>query len=195
MSADIDIDFGDRNDILDVIEHIPARKLHKGTPERHSSGVYAQPIPYDPSLGCSAIHYKEADDRGYFKLDFLNVSIYQYIKNDEHYQQLLETIPPWHRLKERAFVEQIIHIANYSRQAARCMPDTIPRLAMFLAALRPGKKHLLGKDWKEMSETIWDKCEDKYAFKKSHSISYAVLVGLHMNIINEQESTQSSSPK
>jgi len=185
MSADIDIDFSNRNDILDLINHTPARKLHKEKPERHNSGVYVQPIPYDPMLGCSSLHFKEAGERGYYKIDFLNVSVYQYIKNEEHYQKLLATEPPWARLNEPEFVQQIVHIANYSNAIAQAMPDSIPRLAMFIAALRPGKKHLLGKPWKEMGKTIWDKVDDGYAFKKSHSIAYSVLVALHMNIINE----------
>lgn len=185
--ADVDIDFANRNDVLNLIEHIPARKLHKNKPERHNSGVYVQPIPYDPMLGCSSLHFKEADKRGYYKLDFLNVSVYQHIRDDEHYKKLLAMDPPWDRLKERGFVEQIVHISNYPGKIADAMPDTIPRMAMFIAALRPGKKHLLGKPWKEMAETIWDKCDDEYAFKQSHSISYAVLVALHMNIIDEIE--------
>ena len=66
------------------------------------------------------------------------------------------------------------------------MPDTIPRMAMFIAALRPGKKHLLGKPWAEIAKEIWTKVDDdEYAFKQSHSISYAVLVALHMNIVDE----------
>jgi len=187
--ADIDIDFGNRNEILQLIEHIPARKNHKGKPEKHATGIYVQPIPFDPRYGCSALHYKEADERGYFKLDFLNVSVYRHIKNYEHYEKLLNTEPPWHRLKEPDFVKQIVHIGNYSKIAAQMMPDSIPRMAMFIAALRPGKKHLLGKSWKEISETIWDREEsDKYTFKKAHAVAYAVLVALHMNIINEKHS-------
>ena len=113
MSADIDIDFANRDDILNLIKHTPARKLHKGKPERHNSGAYVQPIPYDPMLGCSALHFKEADRRGYYKLDFLNVSVYQHIKDQKQYDELLAMEPPWERLAEKEFVEQIIHIANY----------------------------------------------------------------------------------
>jgi hypothetical protein len=184
MSADIDIDFANREDILQHIKYTSARKLHQGKPEKHNSGVYVTPIPYDPMLDCSALHYKEADERGYFKIDFLNVSVYQHIRDDKHYQELLEREPPWHRLNEPEFVQQIIHISNYPDVIARCMPDSIPRMAMFIAALRPAKKHLLGKPWKEMAETIWQKSDDEYAFKHSHSISYAVLVALHMNIVD-----------
>ena len=186
MSADVDLDFADRNKILALIKHIPARKTHSGKPERHASGVYVQPIPYDPALGIAALHYKEADKRGYFKLDFLNVAVYQQIRDEEHYQHLLNTEPPWHRLSDPEFVGKIIHISNYASEIGQCMPDSIPRMAMFLAAIRPAKRHLLGKSWKEMAETIWDKVEGEYSFKKAHGIAYATLVGLHMNIINEQ---------
>ena len=185
MSADIDIDFANREDILQHIKYISARKLHKGEPERHNSGVYAQPIPYDPMLDASSLHYEEADERGYFKIDFLNVSVYQHIRDEEHYQELLEREPPWHRLNEKEFVEQLIHIGNYHMQLAQCMPDSIPRMAMFLSVIRPAKRHLLGRPWKEIAETVWDKTDnDEYAFKQAHAISYAVLVALHMNIVD-----------
>ena len=188
MSADIDIDFANRNDILRLIKHTPARKLHKDKPERHNSGAYVQPIPYDPMLGCSALHFKEADKRGYYKLDFLNVSVYQHIKDQKHYDELLAMEPPWERLAEKEFVEQIVHIANYPYKVAAAMPDSIPRMAMFLSILRPGKKHLIGKSWKEIAETVWDKVDDEnYTFKQAHGVAYAVLVSLHMNIINEIE--------
>jgi hypothetical protein len=61
--------------------------------------------------------------------------------------------------------------------------NSIPRLAMFLAVIRPAKKHLIGKTWKEVSETIWDKGSDGYSFKKSHAIAYAQLVVVHMNLL------------
>ena len=188
MSADVDIDFANRSDILQHIKHISARKLHQGKPERHNSGVYVQPIPYDPMLDASAIHYKVADERGYFKIDFLNVSVYQLIRDEAHYQALLAKEPPWERLDDPKFVEQIIHIANYSTVLQYTMPDSIPRMAMFLSILRPGKKHLQGQTWKEIAKTVWLKDDnDEYSFKKSHAIAYSLLVTLHMNIVDEHE--------
>jgi len=65
--------------------------------------------------------------------------------------------------------------------------NTIPRLAMFLAIIRPAKRHLVGKTWKEVAETVWDKPDDDtYYFKKAHSISYSQLVVVNMNLIEEQ---------
>ena len=60
---------------------------------------------------------------------------------------------------------------------------------MFLAVIRPGKRHLLGQKWDKIADDIWSIPDDEsYYFKKSHSLSYAVLVALHMNLINEKES-------
>jgi len=189
---DIDIDFGDREDVIAVIKSIPAAKFNKGKISKHNTGVYIQPIPVNPTNGFANIMFKEADSRGYFKLDLLNVSIYKMIQDQDHYEKLLNTDPPWHRLNEQAFVEKIIHINNYFSTVSEMMPDNIPRMAMFLSAIRPAKRHLLHKPWKEISETIWDAVDDgTYAFKKSHSIAYAVLVTLHMNLINEQDSNPS----
>ena len=186
--ADIDIDFGNREDILQHIKHTSARKLNREKPERHNSGIYVQPIPYDPMLDASSLHFKEADERGYFKIDLLNVSVYQHIKDPAHYEELLAREPPWERLKEKEFVEQIIHISNYPYQVAQAMPNTIPQMAMFLSILRPAKKHLIGKPWKEIAETVWLKDDDDaYSFKHAHAIAYAHLVALHMNIVDEHE--------
>ncbi len=69
--------------------------------------------------------------------------------------------------------------------------NSIPRMAMFLAIIRPGKRHLLGKTWEEISEDIWTvPDDDSYYFKKAHAVSYAVLVALHMNLLDESLRTQ-----
>ena len=68
MSADIDIDFADRDSVLKLIQHTPARQLHQGQVRRHNSGVYVTDIPYDPVNQCATIDYKTAEQRGYFKM-------------------------------------------------------------------------------------------------------------------------------
>ena len=187
MSADVDIDFGDRIKVLELIKHISATKKDN---TKHNSGVYIQSIPIEPFTGYANIDYETADDRGYFKLDILNVGIYKNIKSPEHYEKLLNTEPPWHRLNDSAFVERIIHLSNYVEEVGNAMPDTIPRLAMFIATIRPAKQYLLGKTWKEIGAEIWVKPDGaKYFFKKAHAISYGKLVALHMNIVNELDFT------
>ena len=112
--------------------------------------------------------------------------MYNYVKNEEHLIELIRE-PNWKNLKNREFVEKLIHLNN-SYDFIQRMPepiDSIPRLAMFLAAIRPAKRHLLGKSWKEISQAVWEKDDNGYQFKRSHAISYAQLVVVHMNLISE----------
>jgi hypothetical protein len=96
--------------------------------------------------------------------------------------------PNWNLLLDRKFVGQLVHLNNHYQSIKR-MPEpinSIPRLAMFLALIRPSKKHLIGESWQEVAKTIWDKDDDGYSFKRSHSCAYAHLVVVHMNLLEEQ---------
>jgi hypothetical protein len=55
---------------------------------------------------------------------------------------------------------------------------------MFLAVIRPAKRHLIGQIWAEVAKSIWQKSEDEYYFKRAHGIAYAHLVVVHMNLLN-----------
>ena len=186
MTADVDIDFADRKKILDLLEHIPARQENNGEIQKHNSGVYVTNIPYDPINQCATVDYRVAEERGYFKIDFLNVYVYSLIKDTEHYNWILNQPIPWDNLNNSEFVEQIVHLGNhyYNMQKMPEPVNSIERLAMFLAIIRPGKNHLLGKSWKEVAQTVWHKTTDGYAFKKSHAVAYAHLVALHMRLIH-----------
>ena len=189
LSADIDIDFGSRDDILKVIPHTPAAMLNIQPIRKHATGVYVTDIPYDPIHDMASIDYVDAEKRGYFKLDLLNVHIYNQVRDEEHLISLMRE-PNWKRLRERKFIMKLIHLSNHY-DSMRKMPepiDSIPRLAMFLAVIRPSKKHLIGLPWLGVSKTVWDKGTDGYVFKKSHSISYSWLVAVHMNLLEELES-------
>ena len=98
MSADIDLDLADRNILLNLIDAVPARQMHQGQVRRHNSGVYVTDIPYDPVNECAAIDYEEAENLGYFKIDLLNMSVYNLIQSPEHYEAMLSADPPRSRL-------------------------------------------------------------------------------------------------
>jgi len=186
MSADIDIDFADRDQILNLIRAIPARQLHQGQVRRHNSGVYVTDIPYDPVNECASIDYESAEQLGYFKIDLLNMSVYQLIQSPEHYNEMLALEPPWQRLYTDAeWARQLVHVGNYTDLLQSMKPDSIPRMAAFISIIRPGKAHLQNRPWAEVFESVWDSDESKgYTFKKSHALSYAMLVALHMNLLN-----------
>ena len=187
MSADIDIDFADREQILNLICHTPARQIVQDQVRRHNSGVYVTDIPYDPVNNCAAIDYETAEQRGYFKIDFLNMGVYQLIKSPEHYKEMLTTTPPWDRLwQDSAWAGQLVHVGNYTELLKSMHPDSIPRMAAFISIIRPGKAHLQNKSWKEVFDSVWNGDDSKgFVFKHSHAISYAALVSLHMNLLNQ----------
>jgi hypothetical protein len=186
FKSDIDIDFGDRDKVLSLIDHIPAAMRKVNPMRKHATGVHVTNVPYDPVYDMASIDYSEADKRGYLKLDLLNVHVYNQVRDEKHLIDLMRD-PDWSRLKNKDFVEKLIHLGN-QYNAVRSMPepiDSIPRLAMMLAVIRPGKKHLIGKNWRDIAKTLWDKGSDGYTFKKSHAIAYAQLVVVHMNLLEE----------
>lgn len=187
MSADIDIDFADRDAVLKLIQHTPARlELSDNVARKHNSGVYVTEIPFDPLNDCAAIDYETAEKRGYFKLDFLNMGVYSLVQSPEHYEQMLGATPPWQRLwTDPSWAKQLAHVGNYTDLLKTMKPDSIPRLAAFISIIRPGKAHLQNRPWAEVFASVWDGDTTRgYTFKKAHAISYAALVALHMNLIN-----------
>jgi hypothetical protein len=75
---DIDIDLADRTKVLGLLKHIDARIDNT---KKHNTGIYCTSVPYDPITGISTLDYKTAEKRGYFKIDFLNVSVYEGVKD------------------------------------------------------------------------------------------------------------------
>lgn len=189
MSADIDLDLADRDQLLTLINAIPARQLHQGQVRRHNSGVYVTDIPYDPVNACAAIDYEQAEQLGYFKIDLLNMSVYQLIKSPEHYQKMLGQEPTWSQLwTNTEWAKQLVHIGNYTNLLATMKPDSVPRMAAFISIIRPGKAHLQNKPWAEVFETVWDGDNSRgFVFKHAHAVGYAALVALHMNLLSQPD--------
>jgi len=187
MSADIDIDLADREQLLQLIRATPARQTHQTQIRRHNSGVYVTDIPQDPVHGCAAIDYETAEQLGYFKIDLLNMSVYQLIKSYEHYEQLLAQEPPWSRLwTDTAWVSQLVHVGNYTQLLESMRPDSITRMAAFISIIRPGKAHLQNQSWDVVFKSVWDGDDSRgFVFKHAHAIGYAALVALHMNLLSQ----------
>ena len=186
FQSDVDIDFGNRDHILQHIKHVPAAMRNVRPIRKHATGVHITEVPYDPVHDIAAIDYVEAEKRGYFKLDLLNVHVYENVRDELHLVELMRE-PDWKKLEDIKFVEQLIHLNNqfYNLKKMPEPVDSIPRLAMFLAVIRPGKKHLIGEKWNEVAKTVWDKGTDGYSFKQAHGIAYSHLVVVHMNQLDD----------
>ena len=181
---DIDIDFADRSIVLDKIQHRVA-KLDTG--KKHNTGVYVTECPHNPVDNLATIDYKTAEERGYFKLDFLNVSIYNDIVDEEHLQRLMNKEPQWDLLLHNDFVDLIFHISGHGDILRSTKPQSVEQLAAVLAMIRPAKRHLVNETWPTILENVWVAPTDgTYYFKKAHAVAYAVSVVVHMNLVCEQ---------
>ena len=181
---DIDIDFADRDVILSQLNHRVA-KLDTG--KKHNTGVYVTECPHNPVDNLCTIDYKTAEDRGYFKLDFLNVSIYKDVKDETHLISLMRKEPLWELLEHKDFVEKVFHLSGHESLLRQLKPTSVSQLAAALAIIRPAKRHLANERWETIMKEVWKKPENgEYYFKKAHAMSYAMACVVHMNLLCEQ---------
>lgn len=190
FKSDIDLDFGDRTKALSFLRHHPAGIIRNDELVKHNSGVYVTNVPTDPLSGICSLDYKAAEERGYVKLDFLNVSLYAQVRDNVHLDALMAKEPDWAKLYDPEFCNKLMHVNGHYDTLIQ-FPEavnSIPRLAMFIATIRPAKRHLIGKPWAEVAKTIWDKPLDgNYYFKKAHGISYSNLIVVNMNLLDEHD--------
>jgi hypothetical protein len=128
---------------------------------------------------------KTAEELGYVKIDLLNVHVYNQITSTDHLDRLATTEPVWDLLRDRDFVSGLIHVNAHYDLLQQHFPDTMDKLAMVLALIRPSKRYLIGRTWRQINEEIWQKPTEGYYFKRSHATSYALLVMVHMNLLSE----------
>ena len=190
---DIDIDFADRKTALDIFQHITASRHQDGELIPHNTGIYVQPIPVNPTTNLSTIDYKEAQTRGYFKIDFLNVSVYNGVRNNDHLTKLMETEPLWDLLEQDDFTNLLFHVNGHGTILRRMKPASVEQLAAVLAIIRPAKRHLIGQDWMTVMNEVWTKpTTNEFYFKKAHAIAYSQAIVVQMNLICEQISYEYS---
>tara|TARA_E500000331_G_scaffold11670_1_gene10704 strand:+ start:10910 stop:11524 length:615 start_codon:yes stop_codon:yes gene_type:complete len=181
---DVDIDFFDRDGVLKLFKHTPATMIKGDKTEKHKSGVYFHAVPEHPVTGHSSLDYKKAEERGYFKIDCLNVNIYKEVKSEQELVELMIQEPDWDMLKDATVVDQLFHLNGHFNIVNKLEPKTIEQLAAVLAIIRPAKRGLMYKDWIDIMKDVWVKPTDgSYFFKKSHAVAYAQAIVVQMNLI------------
>ena len=187
ISTDIDIDVANRDLVVDKLSCVPAMIKRKDKTEKHNTGVYVQHMPRDSETHLAVLDYKEAEEHGYFKLDFLNVHFYEDIKSEQHLNELLSKEPMWEMLEHEEFVSKLFHIKDYFWLVDKLRPDSVEKLAAILALIRPSKKYLQDSTWDKIFEEVWvPPADGSYYFKKAHSFGYALAIVVHMNLLIEQ---------
>lgn len=187
--TDIDIDVKDRTILLSKLDHTPAieRYTEDGSIVKHKSGVFFDDIPTDPSTGCASLTYKVAEKLGYQKVDFLNVHVYENVRDRKHLCELAKREPRWELFTIPEFVGGMFQLGNQVSTVLAWPPSNIHQLAMLLAMIRPAKRHLVGVgSWAQIEKDIWVVPTDGQAyFKKSHSYAYATAIIVQLNALVE----------
>ena len=186
IDFDVDIDMANRDDFLKLVNHTPASIEKDGKFTKHNTGVYFQSIPKFPLEGYSTIDHKQAEDEGWFKVDFLNAGVYNDVIDETHLNKLVAIEPMWELFEHKEIVDQLFHVSNHFDIIQQHPPKSIDQLAMILAMIRPGKRYLVGKDWAGIEKEVWIKPKDNtYFFKKSHSYGYALAIIVQLNLLVE----------
>jgi len=189
---DIDIDFKTN---FDPLEYFPtavrASMVDKGVLRKHPAGAYLQAIPKDGITNLAAIPYKQAEEIGYFKIDFLHLNLLDIFENKAEIRSLIKKEPDWSLLENQEIVEKLFQIHRHFDIVVTIKPKSIQELADVIALIRPGKKfmtNLYVTNRDEVREELYKKPEDptKYYFKRSHALAYALNIVLQLHLIKAQ---------
>jgi DNA polymerase III alpha subunit len=186
FSADIDIDLQTKFVPATLFPWTRASREKDGNLLPHPCGVYPQNIPVDLVTGFSAIPFKEAEDLGYSKIDFLHLGIYDYFESRKEIEELLELEPDWGLLTLPQEQTKLFQLSKHGDILSLIKPKNIEELADVLALIRPGKKQFakLYLSQKEATRRIlYAKDEQGYSFKKSHAIAYSLVIVLQLHLI------------
>lgn len=185
-ATDIDIDTADRRRVLELFPHTVAVIKRDNKTVKHNTGVYFHKMPSEPFTGMATIDHKEAEDRGFFKLDILNLSLYKDIKTPDQLDELMKIDPQWDLLTHDEFTDMLFHVKGHGDILRKLKPTNIIQLAAVLAIIRPAKRHLVDSDWNTIMKQVWIPPTDgTYYFKKSHAVAYAHVVVVQMNQLVE----------
>lgn len=152
---------------------------------KHPAGVYFQEIPRDPISGLAAIPYDKAEKYGYFKVDFLHLSLLDYFENKQQLRTLMKREPNWRLLLDDDVIPRLFQLRNSAELLKYVKPNTVEELADCIALIRPAKIHLQDQYVLNKERTrreLYKMPLPVGCFKRAHAIAYAfnVVVQLHL---------------
>jgi len=185
--GDVDVDVTPGFDPRSVFAWTRASVSDGGVLKPHPCGYYPHEVPTNPLDGGCAVAYGEAEELGAFKIDFLTNHVYSHFSNREEIDELLRTEPNWDLLLVLENQPKIFHLSKHGDLIDRIKPRSVEEVADIMALIRPGKRGLLAlyeKDRGAARRLLYAQREDDaYAFKKSHSFAYALVVVLQLHLI------------
>lgn len=184
---DIDIDLRTDFDPCDIFNVTRASMILNGELKKHPAGVYFQTMKKDPLTGLAAIPFKEAEQFGFFKVDFLHVAVLDTFESKDEIRALIQVPPDWTMLQNRYVVEHLFQLKKHFDLLDDIRPTNIEELADCVAMIRPNKyalRYLYRKDQKKVRKELYRTEGDKTSFKKGHAIAYATTIVLQLHLIS-----------
>lgn len=183
---DIDIDTPTSFDPSKVFaSSIRASQVNNEKITKHPAGVYFQVIPKDPISGLSAIPYDRAEDYGYFKVDFLHLSLLDHFGTKKQLRALMKKEPNWDLLQDDNVIPLLFQLRNSGDLLKFVKPRSVEELADCIALIRPAKislqeQYVLNKE--TARKELYRMPLPPGCFKRAHAIAYAfnVVVQLHL---------------
>lgn len=187
---DIDIDVKDQESVLALFPNsVPASQMDPGRSKlvRHRTGMYLQNIPVDWTTGLAVYAYDDAESMGFQKIDILPNHVYDMLGTPDDLDEALAKPIDWGWFLDERFYNEngysLTHIGNHFDLVQKYPPESIIDIAVLIALIRPGKKHLIGNSWNRIVDQIWLRDHQSYTFKKSHAVAFATLVTIHAKLI------------
>lgn len=188
-TVDIDIDFQTTFDPRAIDNRIVRASMVKdGSLKPHPCGVYFQSMPKDEETGLAAIPYKQAADRGFFKIDCLHLSLLDGITSKQQVRELAATEPDWSLFTDPMIVSQLFQLRKHAPLICQLAPKSVMELADCVALIRPGVQHLIDKYVQadaqaraDMRPLIYAQTDHGYGYKKPHAVSYALTILVQLN--------------
>lgn len=184
---DVDIDCQTTVDLKKVFPTAVRASIYRdGKLTPHPCGVYFQEVPTDPISGLAAAPYELLEELGGFKIDFLHLRVYDHFSDRAEIQELLTIDPDWSLLLHQSVVSELFQISKHFDLVSKVRPTSVLELADCLALIRPQKRFMLNYYLRDPSAARADLYRvdgDGYAFKKSHAISYALVIVIQLHLI------------
>jgi len=167
-------------------QSVGASMVQNNDLKKHPCGVYFQDIPIDPITNLAAIPYEEAEILGYFKIDFLHLTLLEKFTNKRQIRELIKYDPDWTLLQDPQVVPKLFQLSKHVDLLQKLQPTSVQELADTIALVRPAKRHLVPmylKDKTRVREEELYRKSDTYYFKRSHAVSYALTIVLQLHLI------------
>jgi DNA polymerase III alpha subunit len=187
---DIDLDFRPSFTPTDIFKQaIPASMIKKDELVKHPCGYYLQSMPVDELSDLAAIPYADAEDLGYFKIDFLHLSLLDSFSSKEEMRVLMKVMPDWSLLQDAIHVDKLFQLGKHHTLLQQIRPTSVVALADCAALIRPNKRQFLRDYIRDPINTrpllYRQSVDDKSSFKRSHAIAYALTIVIQLHLIKQ----------